>query len=80
MVEATVSKEEKLLLRFDHNVIEHLGLKLYQNRPTSVIAELVSNGWDADAEKVWIDLNFNPTASDKNYVAVSDSGTGMSFD
>ncbi|EZP83096.1 hypothetical protein BV97_01199 [Novosphingobium resinovorum] len=25
-------------LRFDHNVIEHLGIKLYQNKPVNVLA------------------------------------------
>lgn len=80
MTKAAESKDEELLLRFDHNVIEHLGLKLYQNRPTSVIAELVSNGWDADAEDVWVDLNFDATDTGKNYVAVSDNGIGMSFE
>ena len=30
---------QELELRFDHGVIEHLGVKLYQNKPTNVIAE-----------------------------------------
>lgn len=60
-----------LELRYSHNIIEHLGLKLYQNRPTNVLAELVSNSWDADAENVWIDI-------DKNFIAVYDDGQGMS--
>ena len=51
--------QDPLVLKFDHNVIEHLGLKLYQNRPTNVIAEMVSNSWDADAARVWIDLAFD---------------------
>ncbi|PPC77910.1 ATP-binding protein [Pokkaliibacter plantistimulans] len=59
-----------LELKYSHNIIEHLGLKLYQNRPTNVLAELVSNSWDADAQHVWIDLN-------STHVAVSDDGSGM---
>lgn len=58
-------------LRYSHNIIEHLGLKLYQNKPTNVIAELISNSWDADAANVWININ------DK-YVSVFDDGKGMS--
>lgn len=58
-------------LRYSHNIIEHLGLKLYQNKPTNVIAELISNSWDADASNVWIDLN-------SNYISVFDDGKGMS--
>jgi hypothetical protein len=44
-----------LVLRFSHNIIEHLGLKLYQNRPTNGVAELVSDAWDAGSGNVWID-------------------------
>ncbi len=49
--------QEELVLRFSHNVLEHLGLKLYQNKPTNVLAELVSNSWDAYANNVWIDIS-----------------------
>lgn len=34
----------KFQLRFANNIIEHLGVKLYQNKPTNVIAEYVANG------------------------------------
>ena len=44
---ADYSPDAPLELRFSHNIIEHLGLKLYQNKPTNVLAELVSNSWDA---------------------------------
>jgi hypothetical protein len=57
-------------LKYSHNVIEHLGLKLYQNRPTNVLAELVSNSWDADAENVWLDVG-------RDRLAVYDDGDGM---
>lgn len=62
-------------LEFDHNIIEHLGIKLYQNRPVNVLAELVSNSWDAGALNVWIDIY-----SDQNAICVSDDGSGMSYD
>lgn len=68
-----MSYVQPLELKYSHNIIEHLGLKLYQNRPTNVLAELVSNSWDADAERVWIDIN-------KDYLAVYDNGTGMDRD
>ncbi|KWI07875.1 ATP-binding protein [Burkholderia ubonensis] len=68
--------QEPLVLRFSHNIIEHLGLKLYQNKPTNVLAELVSNSWDADAKHVWIDLLTNEHGG-PNAIAVSDDGTGM---
>jgi len=63
------------LLKFSHNIIEHLGVKLYQNKPTNVLSELVSNSWDADAEQVWVDLKSNGS----RYVTVLDDGYGMSY-
>ncbi|WP_257803390.1 ATP-binding protein [Burkholderia glumae] len=67
---------EPLVLRFAHNIIEHLGLKLYQNKPTNVLAELVSNSWDADANHVWIDLLTNNRGA-PSAIAVADDGFGM---
>lgn len=64
-------------LKFSHNIIEHLGLKLYQNKPTNVIAELVSNAWDAMADKVWIDLVSDGSGAPQ-YIAIADNGVGMS--
>ena len=60
-------------LTYSHNIIEHLGLKLYQNKPTNVMAELVSNSWDADAENVWIHIK-------DDHITVCDDGHGMSPD
>lgn len=65
----------KYKLQYSHNIIEHLGLKLYQNKPTNVIAELVSNSWDALANTVNIDLiskQGTPIG-----ILVSDDGLGM---
>lgn len=64
-----------LKLEFSHNIIEHLGLKLYQNKPTNVIAELVSNSWDADAENVEITIGSN-----NDFVTIADDGLGMDID
>lgn len=68
--------ESDFVLRFSHNVIEHLGLKLYQNKPTHVIAELVSNAWDAEATHVWISLRTNKLGEPSS-VIVADDGVGM---
>ena len=51
-------KTEKLKLQFDPNTIEHLGISLYSKLP-SVLSELISNSWDADAENVSIDFIAN---------------------
>lgn len=62
------------VLKFDNNVIEHLGLKLYQNKPTRVIAEVISNSWDADAREVLVNMNMD---SGERWIAVLDDGHGM---
>lgn len=66
--------EPALELRFDHNVIEHLGIKLYQNKPVNVLAELVANCWDADAKHVWIDMR---EVGGQGMISVADDGLGM---
>ncbi|MCW4460823.1 ATP-binding protein [Sphingomonas sp. BT-65] len=65
-------------LLFDHNVIEHLGIKLYQNKPSNVLAELVANSWDADAKHVWVDVREAAPGQDA-YIAVADDGSGMTL-
>ena len=66
----------ELELRFDPNTIEHLGVSLYSQLP-SVLSELISNSWDADAENVEID--FHDRNGEKRIVVIDD-GEGMSFD
>jgi hypothetical protein len=64
-------------LVFSHNVIEHLGIKLYQNKVLNVLAELVANSWDAGAKSVWIDSG--TSVGSESYMLVADSGCGMDF-
>jgi len=71
---STGTTENELVLRFSHNVVEHLGLKLYQNKPTNVIAEVVSNSWDADAKQV--DVNTSMSGNNR-WIAIHDNGHGM---
>lgn len=65
----------ELKISFDINTINHLGVKLYATIPP-MIAELVSNAWDADAHNVKITLIDGKNKS----ISVSDDGTGMSFE
>lgn len=62
-------------LEFSNRVIEHLGIKLYQNKPTNVVAEFLSNSWDADATKVFIDLKTG--IDEKPCIVITDNGRGM---
>ncbi|WP_075990101.1 ATP-binding protein [Vibrio fluvialis] len=67
---------ESLILKFDPNTIEHLGVSLYSKLP-SVLSELISNSWDADANTVSIDFITQDTCKAIEYI---DDGEGMTFD
>lgn len=66
---------KKLKFTYDINTIDHLGVKLYTMIPP-MLAELVSNAWDADAHNVYISL----TNGKEKRISVQDDGEGMSFD
>lgn len=68
-------KIRELQVSFDIATIDHLGVKLYSTIPP-MIAELVSNAWDADAHRVKIHFN----EKDPKSISVQDDGLGMSFD
>ena len=68
--------QEDLVLKFDPNTIEHLGISLYSKLP-SVLSELISNSWDADADKV--SINFIDQGSTKE-IHFKDDGDGMTFE
>ena len=55
------------------NVLKHLGLGLYSNVP-AVLSEVVANAWDADAQKVVIDIDVS------GKITITDDGHGMSVD
>jgi hypothetical protein len=80
MLSDASDEQSDIALRYSHHVIEHLGLKLYQNRPGNVLAELVSNSWDALAKRVWIDLQTELDRGDGRYISVADDGQGMSLE
>ena len=60
-----------LRMRLSLDVLQHLGLKLYSNVP-AVLAEIVANAWDADAEKVQVELD-----KAKDRIVIEDDGIGM---
>lgn len=53
------------------SVLNHLGRNLYRNFIT-VIAEAVSNSWDAEAQNVWIEID-----KEGNTFSIKDDGLGM---
>lgn len=69
------SNNKKLEFSFEIGTIDHLGVKLYSTIPP-MIAELISNAWDADAHNVYLYFNDKDTKS----IKVKDDGSGMDFD
>lgn len=70
-------KKTELEMTFDPNTISHLGIQMYSTLPP-VIAELVSNSYDADAHKVTLILNDSDLTN--KTISVEDDGHGMTFD
>ena len=68
--------EQRLKMTFNPNTIEHLGVRMYSTLPP-VLAELIANAYDADAECILLTLK----DSDKEKeIIVEDDGVGMTFD
>lgn len=68
--------EKELVMTFDPNTIEHLGIRMYSTLPP-VLAELVANAYDADA--TYVALKLNDKDGEKEII-IEDDGLGMSFD
>ncbi len=71
-----MNNKNDLLLKFDLNTIEHLGVKMYKTLPP-VLAELISNAYDADA--TWVDIKLFDESTIKQII-ITDNGSGMSFE
>ena len=72
----TEPEERKLYASFSGNIIEHLGIQMYQS-PVAAIAETIANAWDADADNVEVII---PTiVSPATEIVISDDGNGMTF-
>lgn len=69
-----MSDPRPLQISFSHSILEHLGVNLYSNVP-AVLAEVVANSWDADAENVSVDID---PAGDR--IVIFDDGSGMTRD
>jgi hypothetical protein len=65
-------KGEQYQFAISLSVLNHLGRNLYRNFVT-VLGEAISNSWDAEAEKVWIDIY-----RDEGKFIIGDNGQGMS--
>lgn len=72
-----ILKSDDLVMRFDPNTIQHLGIQMYSTLPP-VIAEIVANSYDADANVVKIYLNDND--SENKEIIISDDGHGLTYE
>ncbi|MDO9000646.1 MAG: TIGR02391 family protein [Bacteroidota bacterium] len=67
--------EKQLIMSFEANTIQHLGVKMYSTIPPA-LAELIANAYDACSTEVHIKFY----DGENKKVIVEDNGTGMSFD
>lgn len=74
MTDAT--QPDDLAMRFDLNVLKHLGLKMYTRLP-AVVSEYVANAWDAWATEVWITVPQDEKMSPTYEISIKDNGRGM---
>jgi hypothetical protein len=70
-----VSGPPRLEMKISLNALEHLGLKMYTSLP-AVIAEFVSNSWDAGATVVDIKIPKGPI-NERYSIKIEDNGIGM---
>lgn len=68
-----------LTMKFAGEVVKHLGLQMYAG-PVPAIAELISNAWDANADKVEITITFDKKISPNSVIKVYDNGHGMMWE
>lgn len=87
-VQTKTATSSPYLLRISRLTVDKLGVKLY-DKASAVVAELIANGYDADAETVTVRLPLNVqlatkaggALSDRGYVVeVEDDGHGMTPD
>ena len=76
MQDSVDEKLNNLELKFDPRTIKHLGVQMYQTLPP-VLAELISNSYDANA--TWVKIIFKNNNGTKQ-IDVLDNGDGMSFE
>ena len=69
--------KRELRLAFDGKMLDRLGRQTYQG-PAAALAELVANGWDADATAV--DIRLPDALGRGSAIVVEDNGHGMTFD
>lgn len=71
--EEAIKSRGKYRMTISRMTVDKLGVKLY-DKVSAVIAELVANGYDADAEEVTVEAPMGVTLASLAKGVVSDSG------
>ena len=66
-------------MKFAGKVVKHLGLQMYSGA-VPAIAELVANTWDANAEKIQINIPLGGKITPSSMIEVIDDGHGMDWE
>ncbi len=69
-----MTDQRPLVMKLSLDVLQHLGLNLYSNVP-AVLSEIVANSWDADAERVCVNID-----KEHERIVIKDDGIGMTRD
>lgn len=72
-LEEKIGEEQKGKIKVGSQIINQLSKNIYSS-PEMALKELISNAFDADAEKVTIDTKSKP-----NCIVIRDDGTGMDY-
>ena len=82
------NKNEKYTMRIERTIVDDLGLKLY-DKVSAVVAEIIANSYDADAENVKIEIPLGKALATKKRgkvvqgdykIRIVDDGHGMTPD
>ena len=74
MTPQAAESESPYKMTISLNVLNHLGISLYSNVP-AVLSEVVANAYDADADKVKIDI-----LPETDQIVIFDDGHGMNLE
>lgn len=84
--EVPVAENGRYTMRISRRTVDKLGVKLY-DKVSAVVAELIANAYDADAETVWVRLPLSSVLTsealdaeldvEESFIEIEDDGHGM---
>jgi len=67
------NQNEKYTMRIERTIVDDLGLKLY-DKVSAVVAEIIANSYDADAENVMVEIPLGKALATKKKGAIVQGG------